>query len=160
MRGDPLDSDRAPGAQPWPGPEAAEGSEPGEAARCCHRFSRDQRELQPERLCSSHPPRPPPLTGASETQPSLSLTRSSLPPAYFHILLYSRALLKPHSYPEFGLRCCYCATGINSYPFHSLMLFSRFLRLSCLCSFPFLQRQGREEGQQRAKSARAASGDR
>ena len=60
LRGDPLDSDRAPGAQPWPGPEAAEGSEPGEAARCCHRFSRDQRELQPERLCSSHPPRPPP----------------------------------------------------------------------------------------------------
>lgn len=32
------------------------GREPGEAAWCCHCFSRDQRELQPERLCSSHPP--------------------------------------------------------------------------------------------------------
>ena len=102
--------------------------------------------------------------GPQKTSPAFpsfsSLTRSSLPPAYFHILLYSRALLKPHSYPEFGLQCCYCSTGINSYPFHSLMLFSRFLRFSCLCSFSFLQRQEREEGQQRAKSARAASGDR
>ena len=76
------------------------------------------------------------------------------------MLLESRALLKPHSHPEFVPQYCYCSTGVSSYPSHSLMLFSRFLRFSRLCSFPCLQRQEREEGQQRAKSTRAESGDR
>ena len=45
-----------------------------------------------------------------------SLTRSSLPPAYFHISLESRALLKPHSSPEFVPQHCYRSTGISSIP--------------------------------------------
>ena len=62
------------------------GREPGEAAWCCHCFPSDQRELQPEHLCSSHPPvasaawglrnpaRPCPLSPHSPALHSLPLT--------------------------------------------------------------------------------------
>lgn len=76
------------------------GREPGEAARCCHCFSRDQRELPPERVCSSHPPtasadrglrnpaQPFPLSPHSPAPHSLRLLKASqLPRVWPPVLL-------------------------------------------------------------------------
>lgn len=69
----------------------------------------------------------------------------------------------PSSLPQALPQYCCSFKRVSSYSFptlpHSLMLFSCFLRFSFSFSFPCVQRQDVKEGQQRAKSIRAAAGD-
>lgn len=112
----------------------------------------------PHCLCCLGPLKPSP---AFPSFSSLALPR---PPSPAHLLPlvivhFSSSPPDPHDHSQVCPQNCCCFPSLHSHPSPTpfLMLFSCFLRFSFSCSFPFLQRQDVEEGQQRAKSTRAMS---
>lgn len=155
------------GLSPGSAPRLQEEYEQGKGCMLLSSLLQVIRDMCSPSFFGRHVPSLPPLTGASDTQPSISpllLTHPHLPPTYFHFLLYISAerFLNLTVTQRFAPSVAVALQESIPIPppCHSFMVFTCFRRFSFSCSFPFLQRQDIEEGQQRAKSTRAESGER